>query len=83
MTPQLKRRLFPLSGPRWLSLAFHPVTVITAAVDGYFEAFFMALTPPAAGTVSLEDACFPDRKPRLTFFTKLPGHVPEEVQDGR
>lgn len=68
MTPQLKRRLFPLSGPRWLSLAFHPVTVITAAVDGYFEAFF---------------ACFPDRKPRLTFFSKLPGHLPEEVQDGR
>lgn len=65
MTPELKRRLFPLAGPRWITLAFHPVTVIAAAVDGYFEAFF---------------ACFPDRKPRITFFTTLPARVPEDMQ---
>lgn len=65
MTPKLKRRLFPLRGPRWMSLAFHPVTVLTAAVDGYFEAFF---------------ACLPERKPRITFFSSLPALPPEDVQ---
>lgn len=45
MTPELKRRLFPLSGPRWQTLAFLPAAIIAAAVDGYYEAFF---------------ACFPD-----------------------
>ena len=65
MTPELKRRLFPLRAPRWQSLLFHPATVFAAAVDGYFEAFF---------------ACFPDRKPRLTFFTSLPNRLPEDIQ---
>lgn len=46
MTPELKRRLFPLAGPRWITLAWNPVALFAAAVDGYFEAFF---------------ACFPDR----------------------
>jgi len=41
MTPQTKRLLFPLRGPRAITLAWWPVTVLTAAVDGYFEAFFM------------------------------------------
>lgn len=45
MTPELKRLLFPLRGPRWITLAYLPITVVAAAVDGYFEAFFMALTP--------------------------------------
>lgn len=40
MTPQQKRALFPLRAPRTLTLAWWPVTVLTAAVDGYFEAFF-------------------------------------------
>jgi len=40
MTPAQKRALFPLCGPRLQTLTFWPVTVLTAAVDGYFEAFF-------------------------------------------
>lgn len=40
MTPAQKRALFPLRAPRAISLAWWPVTVLTAAVDGYFEAFF-------------------------------------------
>lgn len=44
MTPQQKRILFPLRAPRTMSLCWWPVTVITAAVDGYFEAFFMCFT---------------------------------------
>ena len=40
MTPAQKRLLFPLRAPRLQTLAWWPVTVITAAVDGYFEAFF-------------------------------------------
>lgn len=48
MTPQQKRNLFPLRAPRTLSLCWWPVTVVSAAVDGYFEAFFRVLTPPAA-----------------------------------
>lgn len=65
MTPALKRLLFPLRAPRWQSMLFRPVDVFAAAVDGYFEAFF---------------ACFPDRKPRITFFAKLPERIPEDVQ---
>ena len=53
MTPEVKRRLFPLRAPRLQSRAFLPWHIVAAAVDGYFEAFFMSLTPPAAGTVSL------------------------------
>jgi len=51
-----KRAAFPLRAPRNLTLAWWPVHVFAAAVDGYFEAFFMALTPRAAGAVSLADA---------------------------
>lgn len=40
MTPEMKRALFPLRAPRALTLAWWPVTVLCAAVDGYFEAFF-------------------------------------------
>lgn len=43
MTPQQKRALFPLRGPRWQTLAWMPVTIFTAAVDGYYEAFFACL----------------------------------------
>ena len=43
MSPQLKRALFPLRGPRYQSLAFWPVDVFCAAVDGYYEAFFACL----------------------------------------
>jgi len=35
-----KRAAFPLRAPRYQTLAFWPVTVLCAAVDGYFEAFF-------------------------------------------
>lgn len=44
MTPQLKRLLFPLRAPRWQSLCWLPITVLSAAVDGYFEAFFACFT---------------------------------------
>lgn len=44
MTPQQKRLLFPLRAPRWQTLCWLPVTILTAAVDGYFEAFFMCFT---------------------------------------
>lgn len=57
-TLAIKRALFPLRAPRTLTLACWPVDVFCAAVDGYYEAFFMSLTPAAAGTVSLADACF-------------------------
>ena len=43
MTPELKRLLFPLRAARWQTLAFLPVTVMAAAVDGYAEAFFACL----------------------------------------
>lgn len=43
MTPAQKRALFPLSAPRWQTLAFLPIHVLAAAVDGYFEAFFMII----------------------------------------
>lgn len=40
MSPELKRLLFPLRGPRTITQAWWPVTVLTAAVDGYYRAFF-------------------------------------------
>lgn len=40
MPPELKRALFPLRGPRAFTLAWWPVDVACAAIDGYFEAFF-------------------------------------------
>jgi hypothetical protein len=40
MTPAQKRALFPLRAPRWQTLAFLPIHVLSAAVGGYFEAFF-------------------------------------------
>ena len=44
MTPAQKRLLFPLRAPRWQTLCWLPVTIVTAAVDGYFEAFFMCFS---------------------------------------
>lgn len=35
-----KRAAFPLRGPRAQSLAFWPVLVLAAAVEGYHQAFF-------------------------------------------
>ena len=55
MTPQQKRLLFTLRAQRTLSLLWWPVTVMSAAVDGYFEAFFMALTPPSAARRGAEE----------------------------
>lgn len=43
MTPEIKRALFPLRGPRNQTLAFWPMLVLCAAVDGYFEAFFQVV----------------------------------------
>lgn len=43
MTPQMKRLAFPLRGPRYQTLAFWPVHVLCAAVDGYFEAYFQVM----------------------------------------
>lgn len=40
MTPAQKRALFPLRAPRNLTLAWWPVHVLAAAIDGYHEAFF-------------------------------------------
>ena len=37
---RLSRLAFPLRGPRWQTLAWLPVHVACAAIDGYFEAFF-------------------------------------------
>lgn len=48
MTPELKRLAFPLRAPRYQTLAWLPVHVFAAAVDGYFEAFFAVLTPPGS-----------------------------------
>lgn len=45
ITPSVKRRLFPLSAPRWQTRALWPLAVIAAAVDGYYEAFFSVLVP--------------------------------------
>lgn len=48
MDAQMKRLLFPLRAPRLQTLAWWPVTMICAAVDGYYEAFFAVLTPPGS-----------------------------------
>lgn len=40
----IKRALFPLCAPRWQTLAWQPFAVLSAAVDGYFEAFFACFT---------------------------------------
>ena len=45
MTPAQKRALFPLRAPRWQSQAWTPWHVLSAAVNGYHEAFFMVMTP--------------------------------------
>lgn len=45
MTPAQKRLLFPLRGPRYQTLAFLPLAVLVAAVDGFHEAFFAVLMP--------------------------------------
>jgi len=45
MTPAQKRLLVPLRAPRWPRAPW-PINILTAAVDGYFEAFFAALIPP-------------------------------------
>lgn len=47
-TLAIKRALFPLRGPRTLTLAWTPWHVLAAAVDGYYEAFFQCLTPPGS-----------------------------------
>lgn len=48
MTPAIKRRLFPLRGPRLQTHALFPLHIVAAAVDGYFEAFFAVLIPPGS-----------------------------------
>lgn len=45
MSPELKRLLFPLRGPRIQTQAFLPLAVLAAAVDGFHEAFFAVLNP--------------------------------------
>lgn len=45
MTPQMQRLAFPLAAPRYQTLAFWPVFVFAAAVDGYFEALFAVYRP--------------------------------------
>lgn len=57
----VKRAAFPLRGPRYQTLAFWPLAVVAAAIEGYHAAFFMSLTPAAAGTVSLADAVLDGR----------------------
>lgn len=49
LTLAAKRAAFPLAAPRYQSLSLWPVTIITAAVDGYFEAFFSVMAPPSKG----------------------------------
>lgn len=43
-----KRAAFPLRAPRAQTLAWWPLHVFAAAVDGYYEAFFAVLTPPGS-----------------------------------
>lgn len=45
MTPAQQRALFPLRAPRWQTLAWSPVHVLSAAVDAYYTAFFMVMRP--------------------------------------
>lgn len=47
MTPAQKRLLFPLRGPRALTLAWSPVHLWCAAIAGYHEALFAVFTPGA------------------------------------
>lgn len=47
MSPQFKRWLFPLQGPRMITNAFWSIGVLSAAVEGYWEGFF---------------GCYPDLK---------------------
>jgi len=46
MTPDVKRNLLPLRAPRWQTQAFWPISIVAAAIDGYYEAFFSVLIPP-------------------------------------
>ncbi|MGB4227751.1 MAG: hypothetical protein WBJ68_14105 [Candidatus Dechloromonas phosphoritropha] len=64
MTPEVKRRLFPLRAPRLQSRAFLPWHIVAAAVDGYFEAFFMLLPPPSAPTSPVGDVLNHPGNPR-------------------
>lgn len=43
MTPAMKRMIFPLRAPRAITLAYWPLTMMAAAVDGYHTAFFAVL----------------------------------------
>lgn len=45
MESRFKRLAFPLATPRYLTLAWWPLHLVAAAVDGYHEAFFAVLTP--------------------------------------
>lgn len=47
MTPAQKRLLVPLRAPRWPRAPW-PLNIVSAAVDGYFEAFFAVLVPPGS-----------------------------------
>lgn len=49
LTLAAKRAAFPLAAPRYQTLSFWPVTIYTAAVDGYFEAFFAVMAPRSKG----------------------------------
>lgn len=51
LTQAAKRAAFPLAAPRYQSMAFWPVAIMTAAVDGYYEAFFMCLAPLSKGNL--------------------------------
>lgn len=42
MDQKMKRALFPLRGPRMQTMAWWPVSLVCAVVDGYHEAFFAA-----------------------------------------
>lgn len=69
-TLAIKRALFPLRGPRAQTLAFWPVDLLCAAVDGYYEAFFQCLTPPQSKAKTRENPalaflCVPPLPPRL------------------
>lgn len=39
----IKRAAFPLAGPRYQTLAFWPMAVFAAAIEGYHAAFFAVL----------------------------------------
>jgi hypothetical protein len=44
-TLAIKRLLFPLRAPRWQTLGWWPTVMVTAAVNGYYEAYFAVLEP--------------------------------------